>query len=125
VGTARVARVDHTGGLDEHGMHLPLGERAVLDPAGHDEQLAWLKGYVAVAHLDCQLTVDHQEQFVGVRMTVPGELTLDLDDLDLVVIHSGHHLRRPMVGERGELLGEVNGRIRHESILPRAHEALS
>jgi hypothetical protein len=88
-----VAGVHHAGGFDEHGVHLTVRDWAVLDTSRNDEQLARTHLDVAVLHLDGQFAGDDEEQFVSVLMGVPGEFALDLDDLDLVVVHPRHHLR--------------------------------
>jgi hypothetical protein len=41
----------------------------VLDTTRHDEKLPWPERNVAFAHLDFQLTVQDQEELVGVRVT--------------------------------------------------------
>jgi hypothetical protein len=46
----------------------------------------WPEHNVAFAHLDYQLAVQDQEELVGVRVLVPGELTLNLHDPDVVVV---------------------------------------
>ncbi len=75
------------------GLNLTLGERAVFHSTGHHKQLPSTDGDVAVTKLDGQLALDHEEEFIRVGVAVPGELALDLDDLSLVVIHPGYHLR--------------------------------
>jgi len=58
----------------------------VLGTTRHDEKLRWPERNVAFAHLDFQLAVQDQEELVGVRVLVPGELTLNLHDRDVVVV---------------------------------------
>ena len=69
---------------------------------------------LAVAQLDGQLSVEDEEEFIGVVMGVPYEIALDLHNLDLAVVQPGHRLRRPVVSERRQLLGEVDRCIGHE-----------
>jgi len=58
----------------------------MLGTTRHDEKLPWPVRNVAFAHLDFQLAVQDQEELVGVRVLVPGELTLNLHDPDVVVV---------------------------------------
>lgn len=74
---------------------LDIGTRAVLGAPWHDEELAWPEDHVAVTHLDGELTAKDQEEFVGVVVLVPGELSLELHDPDVVVIDLGDLLRWP------------------------------
>ena len=71
-------------------MHLTVCTWAMFDAAGNDEQLAGSQYDVAVAKLDGQLTVNDEEQLVGVIVTVPDEFALHLHDFDLVVIEAGN-----------------------------------
>jgi len=59
---------------------------AVFDAARYDEQLPAPERGVAVAHLDDQLPTCHEKQLVGFLVGVPDELTLELDQLDLIVV---------------------------------------
>src|SRR4029077_13706240 len=84
------------------------GDRAVLDTPGYDVQLSGTEGHVSIAELDRKAALDHQEQLVGVLMGVPDELALELGQLDLVVVETGHHLGRPVLREQPELVAEVH-----------------
>jgi len=50
-GGGDVAGVEGGGGLEEEDFDLVLGDGAVLDPSGHDEELAGVEGDGAVAEL--------------------------------------------------------------------------
>ncbi|OLT19875.1 hypothetical protein BJF81_07545 [Ornithinimicrobium sp. CNJ-824] len=109
----RVAGVDNSTWLQQEGPDLSVRTGAVLDATGHHEKLSWAEDDVSVTELDRELSVDHEEQFVGVLMGVPDEVTLDLDQLDLVVVDPGDQLRGPVVGEPIELLAEVHDVVTH------------
>ena len=111
---ASIAGVDNAGRLDQDNMGFALGEGAVLDTAGYDEELSGPQRHVPVAHLDGQFSARDEEELVRVLMGVPNELALELDHLDLVVVHAGNHLGRPLLGEEGKLFGDVNGYVVHE-----------
>jgi len=57
------------------------------------------EGRIAISHLDGELAAEHEEELVGVRVRVPGELALDLHDPDVVVVDLGNSLRRPLLSE--------------------------
>ncbi len=79
-GTTRITGVDDAGRLDEQRVDVPLRDRAVLNTARYDEQLAGTESHVAIAQLNAQLTGNDEEQLIGVVVGVPDELTLDLGE---------------------------------------------
>lgn len=114
---AGIPGVDYTRRLDEYGVHFARGDRTVLDATRYDEHLPWAEGDVAVSQLDGELPRNHQEQLVGLLMRVPHELTLELHELDFVIVEPRHNLRRPVLGDEGEFLNKVDGCVRHDTSL--------
>src|SRR5713101_4092197 len=51
-------------------------------------------------------------------MLMPDEFTLDLDDLELVVVEPADDLRRPVIGEHRQLLVQVDLVNRHARNCP-------
>jgi uncharacterized glyoxalase superfamily protein PhnB len=97
---ASVASVDNAGRLEQKYVRgSGVRARAVFHAAWHHEQLPGTQHHIAVPHLDRELSVQYQEELIGVRMPVPGELALDLHDPDVVVVDLGDLLRRPVLGE--------------------------
>src|SRR5262245_3818600 len=80
----------------------------MLDAKRNDEQVASAQVNRAVAELDFELALEHEEEVVGVRMAMPDELALDLDDLDLVVVHRRDDARREAVVEERQLVREID-----------------
>ncbi len=72
-----VAGVDDSDGLDKQCVDLSVGDRAVFRALRDDVELPGGEGDVPVPKLNGQLTVDDEEQLVGVLVGVPNELTLD------------------------------------------------
>ena len=105
----RVARIRRTRGLDEQEVRLLFRHGAVLHALGHHEHLARAKRDVAVVHADRELAAQDEEEVVRVVVLVPVELTLDLDDHQIVPVELADDSGLPMLRERGELLGEVGG----------------
>ena len=89
-------------------MHLLLGDRAVLDPARHDEEIAFLQHHVTIAELDREASLEDEEEVIGVRVRMPDELALELPDLDLVVVVVADDPRLEVLVERRELLREID-----------------
>jgi hypothetical protein len=101
-------------------MCLFIGSRAMLDAAGHDEQLAWGELDVAVAQLDREPAGEDEEEVVGLVVLVPHELAVCLDDLDLVVVQIPDDARAEWGVEQRELLREVD-LVFHRPSLPLRH----
>ena len=89
---ASIPGVDDTSRLDKDNVGFAFGDRAVLDTAGYDEELSGPESHVPVPHLDGELAARNEEELVSVLVGVPDELTLELDDLDLIVAVSYTHL---------------------------------
>jgi hypothetical protein len=114
---AGIAGVHDAGRLDQDNVRFALSKRAVLDAAGYNEELSGPQGHVAIAHLDGQSSARDKEELVGVIVGMPNELAVELDHLDLIVVHPGNHLGRPLLGEEGELFGDINGSVVHSPII--------
>lgn len=114
-----VAGVHHPSWLKQECLDLSVRTRAVLDASRHDEELPGAEDDVSVTELDRQLSIDHQEQFVRVLVSVPDEITHDLDQLDLVVVEAGDQPRGPVVGESVERFAEVHDIVTHSHSLSR------
>ena len=53
-------------------------------------------------------SVQHDESLVGISVTVPDELALQLDQLELIVARLGDHLWGPLVAEAGQFVLRVD-----------------
>ena len=95
--SASIAGVDDRAGLEQQHRGFGIGPWTVLDAAGDDEELPRPEHHIAVSHLDGEPSVEDQEELIGVGVPVPGELTLDLHDPDIVVVNLGNLLRRPVL----------------------------
>ena len=80
----------------------------MLGPARNHEQLAGFERHCALAQFDIEYSVEHQEQFVGVIVSMPDELALDLDQPHFIVVVARNDPRRPMVGEACQLLWNID-----------------
>ena len=108
-----VAGIGHAARLDDHQLHFRRGIGLVLAALGHHEHLARLEIDGAVAEIDAQRPVEHDERLVGLGMAVPVEVAFEPHDLELVVVHLGNDLGLPLLGEQGELPGERDGDVGH------------
>jgi hypothetical protein len=57
-----------------------------------------------VPKLDQQSSLKAEEELVGVVVLVPDEVTLELYDLDLIIVQFTDDLRPPMFGNSGQFL---------------------
>lgn len=54
------------------------------------------------------MALENEEEVIGVMALVPDEVTLDLDDVDVVVVDSRDDPRLPVLPDESELFGEVD-----------------
>ncbi len=95
--------LEHPARLDEQQLDLPFRVRLVLDPLGNDEHLPRRHMDRAVAKVDPQLAVDHDERLIRILVVMPNEIAPQLHDLELIVVHPGDDLRPPLLVEQCEL----------------------
>src|SRR6266850_4189324 len=93
------AGVDDASGFDKQRVAFTRRAGDVLDSFGDHEHLARADNNDTVPKTDFHFTFEHQEHLVRVLVIVPYELSLQLDELELAVVHFGHHTRRPMLRE--------------------------
>jgi hypothetical protein len=67
----------------------------------------------AIPKIDPQITFHHDERLIGIFVVVPNKVTLQLHDLELVVVHFGDDLWLPLLVEQPELLAEVDRFVAH------------
>ena len=71
-----VAGVPCLGGFEQQDRCLAVRDGLVLDPARDDKALALLEVDAPLSEFDREVTVEHEEQFVGLGVVVPNELAL-------------------------------------------------
>src|SRR3546814_5444832 len=79
----------------------------MLDPLGHDDELAGIQIDVAGSEPHRQATADHQEQFVLMLVVVPVELAGEFRELHEGVIEFARDLRAPVIAEPTERLAKI------------------
>ncbi len=77
-------------------------------PLGHHVHLPGRQRHHAVAKFDGHVAVQHDEHLVRVRMPMPHERTLQLDQLELVVVHFRDDTRGPVLRQQGELVAQID-----------------
>ena len=93
-GTAGVAGVDDADRFDEHRVNLTVRNRAVLDAARDDEQLSGAERVTAPSgSLMISVPEITRNNSSVSSWECPTELTLDLDQLHLIVVHPRDDLR--------------------------------
>jgi methyl coenzyme M reductase subunit C len=58
----------------------------------------------AVAKIDPQIPFDHDERLVSVFVIIPDEVSLQIHDLELIIVHLGDHFWLPLLVEQTKLL---------------------
>jgi hypothetical protein len=106
-----VARVRRSARLDQEDVRLLIGDRAVLDTARNDEDVALTELDVSVTQLDREPPLEDEKEVVRVGVRVPHELALDLPDLDLVVVVVADDPRLEVLVDGRELLREIDGLV--------------
>src|SRR6266850_1848212 len=80
-----------------------------------DDELARLDYELLVSELHAQPAFHHEEQLVFMLVVVPDELTLELRELHVIVIHFAHDLGTPLILKPAEHLGEIDFADVHEA----------
>ena len=111
---ARGACVDNPARLDDQGVTFRCGTCDVFNTLWHHKHFPLLQGDVPITESDLHLAGDNEEDLVGSVMRVPDEVALDLDQLELDVIHLGDHPRRPMRVDQGQSYDQIDRNIGHE-----------
>jgi len=63
---------------------------------------------LAIAELDGEVALDHDEKLVFIFVLMPDELTLNLGQFDLAVVQIRHDFRIPLIVKATEFLGQVD-----------------
>ncbi len=105
---ARVASVDRSRGLHEHGAAFTSCRGHVFDPLRNDKHLPILDRYIAISQVNGHFPIQHDEHLIGVFVAMPNELPLKLDEFEMILVHLGDNLRRPVLRELRELFAEVD-----------------
>ena len=83
----------------------------MLHPGRHHVHLSRSQVDVTIAQFDAQLPFQHYEGLVGIRVVVPHEFPLQLRQFELVIVHFCYDPRRPVVVEKGQFFGKIDGFI--------------
>lgn len=67
-----------------------------------------------LAQRDAQLSIEHQEELIGVVVDVPKVLALHLRDAHVVVVDPGDDAGAPQYVEGGQCLVETDGFVAHD-----------
>lgn len=104
---ANVSRIQNAAWLDEHQFDGLLCIGLVLDPFRHNKHFAFRQMNPPVAEVDAQFPFDDNEGLVGFGVFVPYKITLQFHDFELVVVHLGNDLWRPLLVKQRQLLFEI------------------
>src|SRR3546814_18154932 len=99
----------------------------MLDPLGHDDELAGIQIDVAGSERNRQATADHQEQLVLMPVVVPVELAGEFRELPEGVIEFARDLRAPVIAEEIERVDKIdfdNVGSLHYTLIERVSETI-
>jgi len=106
--------------LDDEDMDLfrGIGPGAMLDAPGDEDDLAFPDGDDPILEAHFHVPLDDIKKLVGLLMDVKDELPLEFRKIHLQIRPFGDDMGMPLLGEKGELLFQVDGF--HQSSLPPA-----
>ena len=106
-------------GLDEHDVHLLLGDRVVQDAARNDMELAGAEHDLLLPfELDAQTAGHDEEHLILAVVRVPDQFAEELGDLHVLVVHATDHPGSPVLLHPLQFRRDVDaGEIRHCPIL--------
>jgi hypothetical protein len=113
MGTSGITSVDHAAWLDKHDAAFLSGHGAMLHAFGNDVHFPGSERDDLVPELKRHGALENDEDFIRVRVRMPDKLALELDELELVVIHFGNDPGRPRFREPGELVAQVDRTVCH------------
>jgi hypothetical protein len=82
----------------------------MLCPPGDHHEFTRAEYARDIPELQSQPTSDNEEQFVRIRMTMPGELAKYLDDADFVSVVTPYNPRIPVIVNLRQLLADIDNR---------------
>lgn len=105
---ADVAGVEGAGRFEEEDLDFACRHGSVFDAARDDEKLAGLQLDVAITKLHFKTAGDHKEKLILGFVSMPDELAVELDQLDLLTVQFTHDPGIPMIRKCGEFLGKIH-----------------
>ena len=92
-----MARIDDPPRLDEQRVAFGGCARAVLEALSDHEHFAGRQFHETVSKLDFHASEQDNEHFVRVLVMVPDEISAELHQFELVVVHFRDHSWSPMI----------------------------
>jgi hypothetical protein len=74
-GGSGVTGIGSARGFDNQNVHLFLRHRTMLNSFRRDKQISWTELYLAVAQLDREIALEHEEYVVCFVVFMPSEMT--------------------------------------------------
>ena len=71
----------------------------MLNAFGNHKHFARCNVNDAIAKINAQIALDHDESLIGVLMVVPDKIAPQLHDFELIVVHLGDNFRRPLLSK--------------------------
>jgi hypothetical protein len=103
-----VSGVESRGWFEQDNPAFFFRGWAVLYSTRHHDKLAGFDPFMMVEKIHAEAAFDDQKHFVFVLVMVKDKLAVQLNQLDLLSVELGGDARVVVVGDPGELLGNVD-----------------
>ena len=97
----------------QHDVAFFSGDRLVLYVSWHYEHLSLFQGHNATSHFDIKGTLKDDERLISIFMAVPDKFSLYLHQFEVVIVHLGDDLWRPVLVELGQFLVKIDYCVFH------------
>ena len=95
-------------------MGLVVCHSTMFDPLRNHVHLASIQRDRPITHLDLERTLEYKKKVVGIRVRMPNELAIHLDDHEIVAVERADSSWTPVLSEGAELLREIDSAIGHK-----------
>lgn len=96
---ASVAGVDRPSDFHERGPAFTFCRGLVFIPLWNDGHLTFPDEHITVPEVNVHISVQHDENLVGIFVVMLNELPLKLHDLEAILVHLGDDFRGPVLRE--------------------------
>jgi hypothetical protein len=96
-------------GLDQYHVNFFIGDGAMLDAPGNNDEFTRMDDSLAMAKLHAESAFRDQEQFVFLIVMMPDKFSFDLYGFDVRVVELPDDARMPIVREAAEFFGQTYG----------------
>ena len=103
-----IACIHDTTGFNEQHLAFIFSAGLVFHPFGNHIHVTFIQFDGLVLELDLHLAFDDDENFIGIFVMMPDEISLNLDQFKLIIVHLGDDLWRPVVRKLRQFLLQID-----------------